>query len=50
METPAATHTANLPTNDLTLKYSCKNIGGGAGTQVEMYVDASALKRNVYTG
>ena len=50
MKTPVATHILNLPTNDLTLKFSDKNIGGGAGNQVLMYVDGSALKRNVYAG
>lgn len=49
-ETPAATHVANLPDADLTIKYSCKNIGGGAGTQVIMYTDGCALTRVRYVG
>lgn len=50
METAVATHTTNLPNNDLTMKFSCKNIGGGGGNQVLMYVDAVGLKVNRYKG
>ncbi|MHA1227919.1 MAG: hypothetical protein ACTSPV_14325 [Candidatus Hodarchaeales archaeon] len=54
MKTPVATHTSvpdeNLPVGDLTMKYSCKNIGGGGGNQVLMYLDGSSLTRLVYSG
>jgi len=54
MATPLATHTSapdqNLPDSDLTIKYSCKNIGGGAGNQVLMYTDGCALSRLRYQG
>ncbi|MBA7576060.1 hypothetical protein ES708_17897 [subsurface metagenome] len=50
MDTASATHTTNLPDSDLTIKYSCKNIGGGGGNQVLLYTDGCALTRLRYTG
>ncbi|MBA7636777.1 hypothetical protein ES703_44405 [subsurface metagenome] len=47
METPAATHTTNLPDSDLTLSFAARN---DAGTKAEMYVDGVALTRNRYKG
>lgn len=49
-KTPLATHTTNLPDSDLTIKYSCKNIGGGGANQVLMYTDGCALSRLRYQG
>ena len=47
METPAATHTANLPDNDLTIKYSLQSQNN---VDSKMYVDAVGLSRNRYKG
>lgn len=47
METPAATHTANLPNNDLTIKYSIQSQNN---VDSKMYVDATGLSRNRYKG
>lgn len=47
METPAATHTNNLPDSDLTMSFAARN---DAGTTTDMYVDGVALTRNRYKG
>lgn len=50
MDVAAANHTANLPDADLTIKCACKNIGGGGGNQVLMYIDGCGFSRNRYQG
>jgi len=47
MESPAATHTLNLPDNDLTIKYSIQSQNN---VDSFMYVDAMGLTRNRYKG
>ena len=47
MDTPAATHTTNLPDSDLTLSFAARN---DLGTTTDMYVDGVGLTRNRYKG
>lgn len=47
METPAATHTTNLPDTDLTMKFSIRSKDD---VDSKMYVDGVALKRSRYKG
>jgi len=47
METPAVIHTANLPDNDLTIKYSIQSQNN---VDSFMFVDAVGLSRNRYKG
>ncbi len=47
MESPAATHTTNLPDSDLTLSFATETLGG---TRANMYVDGVGLTINRYKG
>lgn len=47
MDTVAATHTANLPNNDMTIKFSIRSKNN---IDSKMYMDGVGLTRNRYTG